>query len=71
MDYDRWVGWLSSNLKSSDAIVLEATTNAWQVYDQVVPYVGRAVVAHSGLVKLIASTRVKTDKRNVLKLARL
>jgi transposase len=71
VDYDRWAGWMKANLKSSDAIVLEATTNAWQIYDQVFPYVGQAVVAHSGLVKLIASARVKTDKRDVLKLARL
>ncbi len=62
---------MKANLKSTDAIVLEATTNAWQIYDQVVPYVGRAVVAHSGLVKLIAYARVKTDNRDVLNLARL
>jgi transposase len=71
VDYERWEGWMKANLKSTDAIVLEATTNAWQIYDQVAPYVGRAVVAHAGLVKLIAYAKVKTDHRDVLNLARL
>jgi len=71
VEYEHWEGWMKANLKTSDAIVLEATTNAWHIYDQVEPYVGWAVVAHSGLVKLIAYARVKTDKRDVLNLARL
>ncbi len=56
---------------ANDAVVLEATTNAWQFYDEVVPHAGRTVVAHPGLVKLIATARVKTDQRDVLHLARL
>ena len=55
----------------TDAVVLEATTNAWTFYDQVAPLAGRTVVAHPGLVKVIASARVKTDNRDVLHLARL
>ena len=34
-DHERWEEWMKTNLKITDAIVLEATTNAWQVYDQV------------------------------------
>ena len=71
VEYEHWEEWMKANLKASDAIVLEATTNAWHIYDQVKPYVGWAVVAHPGLVKLIAYARVKTDKRDVLNLARL
>ncbi len=71
VDYEHWEGWMKANLKASDAIVIEATTNAWHIHDQVEPYVGRAVVAHPGLVNLIAYAKVKTDKRDVLKLARL
>jgi transposase len=71
LDYEHWEGWMKANLKASDAIVIEATTNAWHIYDQVATSVGRAVVAHPGLVKLIAYARVKTDKRDVLNLARL
>jgi len=63
--------WHTKHLHPTDAVVLEATTNAWTFYDQVAPRVGRAVVAHPGLVKVIASARVKTDNRDVLQLARL
>ena len=71
LDLGEWAVWMSKHLQPTDAIVLEATTNAWTFYDQVAPLVGRAVVAHPGLVKVIASARVKTDNRDVLHLARL
>ncbi len=70
-NFGEWVLWLQKHLHPSDALVLEATTNAWTFYDQVAPHVGRAVVAHPGLVKVIATARVKTDNRDVLHLARL
>jgi len=63
--------WAQANLRPTDSVVLESTTNAWHIYDQVAPLVGRAVVAHPALVKLIASTRVNTDTRDVLHLSRL
>lgn len=66
-----WGAWMKANLRPTDAVVLEATTNAWHLYDQLAPYVGRRVVAHAGLVKLIACSKVKTDGRDVLHLARL
>jgi len=71
LDLGEWAVWMPKHLHPTDAIVLEATTNAWTFYDQVAPYVGRAVVAHPGLVKVIASARVKTDNRDVLHLAQL
>jgi transposase len=71
INYEHWEAWLKVNLKARDALVIAATTNAWHIYDQVEPYAGRAVVAHPGLVKLISYARVKTDKRDVLNLARL
>jgi len=70
-DWGEWAVWSAHHLRPTDAIVLEATTNVWEVYDDVAPLVGRAVVAHPGLVKVIASARVKTDNRDVLHLARL
>jgi transposase len=51
--------------------VLEATTNAWLVYDLLVPSVERVVVVHPYHVKLIAASMVKTDKIDTLVLARL
>jgi transposase len=71
LDLGEWALWMPAHLHLTDAVVLEATTNAWTFYDQVAPHAGRAVVAHPGLVKVIASARVKTDNRDVLHLARL
>jgi transposase len=67
----RWTEWAAANLHPTDAVVLEATTNAWTIYDQVVKLVGRGVVAHPAKVKLIADARVKTDRVDVLTLAKL
>ena len=71
LDLGEWAVWLPKHVHPTDAIVLEATTNAWTFYDQVAPHAGRTVVAHPGLVKVIASARVKTDNRDVLHLAQL
>jgi transposase len=71
LDLDRWPAWAQANLTATDAVVIEATTNAWHIYDQVVPLVGRVVVAHPPKVKQIAAARVKTDKHDVLVLAQL
>jgi hypothetical protein len=66
-----WREWAQANLLPTDAVVLEATTNAWALYDLLVTLVGRAVVAHPAKGKLIADARVKTDKVDVLTLAHL
>ncbi|HEY6410651.1 MAG TPA: hypothetical protein VIY29_24630 [Ktedonobacteraceae bacterium] len=50
-------------------MVLEATSNAWLLYDQLEPLVGSVTVAHPLAVKLIAAARVKTDSRDTIKLA--
>src|SRR5215216_2785648 len=71
VELHRWPDWAQANLHPTDAVVLEATTNAWAIYDQVVTLVGRVVVAHPAKVKLIAEARVKTDKVDVLTLAQL
>lgn len=67
----RFPEWAQANLKPSDAVVIEATTNTWTLYDTLAPLVGKAVVANSYQVKLIAAARVKTDKHDVWSLARL
>lgn len=60
-----------ANLLPTDAVVLEATSNAWTLYDQLQPLVASVTVAHPGKVQGIASSRVKTDPRDALHLARL
>ena len=63
--------WAPIHLTHADAVVLEATSNAWLLYDQLQPLVAEVVVAHPQAVKLIAAARVKTDSRDTIKLASL
>lgn len=63
--------WAKKNLGEGDAVVIETTTNVWDIYDIVQPLVGHAVVAHAGGVRQIAEARVKTDKEDVKRLIRL
>jgi transposase len=67
----RFKKWAEENLRDTDEVVLEATTNTWDVYDTVVPLVKRVVVAHPAEVKQIANARVKTDTQDVNRLIRL
>src|SRR6266508_2463569 len=71
VELHRWSEWAQANLHPTDAVVIEATTNAWVLYDLLVTLVGRAVVVHPAKVKLIDEARVKTDKVDVLSLAQL
>jgi len=63
--------WCKRHLQPSDAVVLEASTNVWDLYDRLVPQVAEVQVAHPHKVKLIAASFVKTDKRDAIALARL
>jgi transposase len=63
--------WAGNNLRVGDAVVIETTTNVWDIYDIVAPLVTCAVVAHAGAVRQIAEARVKTDKQDIERLLRL
>jgi transposase len=63
--------WAAANLRKGDAVVIETTTNVWDVYDIVSPLVSYVVVAHAGGVRQIAEARVKTDKKDIERLIRL
>ncbi|MBD3250947.1 hypothetical protein GF380_00505, partial [Candidatus Uhrbacteria bacterium] len=54
--------WVPMNLRQGDAVVLESTSNAWDIYDLVDPLVSKTVVANPRKVGQIAQARVKTDK---------
>ncbi|GHO63036.1 IS110 family transposase [Ktedonobacter sp. SOSP1-52] len=71
MSFDQFEEWSPTHLYSTDAVVLEATTNAWDLYDRLQPLVASVTIAHPLLVKLISAARVKTDARDTLNLARL
>jgi transposase len=63
--------WARKHLRPTDEVVLEATSNAWYIYDLLEPLVAEVVVANPYHVKLIAASMVKTDRRDTLVLARL
>lgn len=63
--------WAQANLLPSDQVVIEATGNAWTVHDLLSPLVQGCLVADARQVKWIAHAAVKTDKQDVLRLAKL
>jgi transposase len=67
----RFRSWAEKNLRAGDAVVLETTTNVWDIYDIVAPLVSRTLVAHAGAVRQIAEARVKTDGEDIKRLLRL
>jgi transposase len=71
VEMQRFRAWAEQNLRPTDEVVLEATTNTWDIYDMVAPLVARVVVAHPAEVKQIANARVKTDNQDVVRLIRL
>jgi len=71
VEMERFKAWAEANLCQTDEVVLEATTNTWDIYDTVAPLVKRVVVAHPAEVKQIANARVKTDNQDVVRLLRL
>ena len=71
IEMEKFGEWAGKNLRAGDAVVLETTTNVWDIYDIVAPLVTRALVAHAGAVRQIAEARVKTDKEDVKRLIRL
>jgi transposase len=69
--FEAFAHWAPEHLTPTDLVVLEATSNAWLLYDQLKPLVADVIVAHAQAVKLIAAARVKTDARDTIKLASL
>jgi len=67
VEMERFKVWAEQNLEKTDEVVLEATTNTWDVYDTIAPLVRRVVVAHPAEVKQIANSRVKTDNQDVIR----
>lgn len=64
----RFAKWVQKNLNPTDAVVLESTSNAWEIYDLISPLVARTLVANPLKVGQIAGSKVKTDKLDVERL---
>ncbi len=70
----RWTnfqGWAQQHLTPQDAVVLEMTTNALTVYDEISPQVHSVTVVHPPYVALVARARGKTDRKAALILPQL
>jgi len=63
--------WLKKTLTKQDEVVLEMTTNTWQLYDELVEYAGSVLVVHPPHVALITRSQVMNDKIAASILARL
>lgn len=63
--------WMKKTLTKQDDVVLEMTTNTWQLYDELSMYAGRVMVVHPPHVALITRSQVMNDKIAASILARL
>jgi transposase len=63
--------WMKKNLTKQDEVVLEMTTNTWQLYDELVEHTGSVTVVHPPHVALITRSQVMNDKIAASILARL
>lgn len=63
--------WMEKTLNQEDAVVLEMTTNTWQLYDELSPHVQSVTVVHPPHVALITRSQVMNDKIAASILARL
>jgi transposase len=71
VELDEWPSWAGQHLRKTDVLVVEATGNTWAFYDSVVEGVTRVEVANVGKLPWIGQAKVKTDKQDVMKLAKL
>jgi len=63
--------WMKKTLTRQDELVLEMTTNTWQLYDELSSYAGSITVVHPPHVALITRSQVMNDKIAASILARL
>ena len=63
--------WAQRHLRPTDQVVLEATTNTWDLYDLLTPLVARVVVADPAKTKAKIAAPVKTDTRDTIEMAKL
>jgi transposase len=68
---DTFAAWAQIQLRATDHVALESTTNAWAVYDVVEPLVADVRVADAHKLSLISRSPHKTDQHDALVLAKL
>ncbi len=65
------IAFAQSQLKPTDQVALEATTNTWGIVDLLEPYVADITVSNPMKTRVIAEAKVKTDKIDAEVLAQL
>jgi transposase len=68
LDFERWI---EREIHAGDAVVIEMTTNTWEVYDLLLPRAHHVLVVHPQHIKAIVEAQVKTDRKAALTLAEL
>lgn len=58
VEFTRLENWMNKTLTPQDAVVLEMTTNTWQLYDELTPRVHSVTVVHPPHVALITRSQV-------------
>jgi transposase len=71
VEYSRLGAWIEKTITKQDAVILEMTTNAWQIHDELAPYAYSVTVVHPPHVALIVRAQVMNDKIAAMQLARL
>jgi transposase len=71
VELSRLEAWMKKTITKQDELVLEMTTNTWQLYDELCEYAGSVLVVHPPHVALITRSQVMNDKIAASILARL
>ena len=71
VEFSHLEAWMKKTLTKQDEVVLEMTTNTWQLYDELCEYAGSVLVVHPPHVALITRSQVMNDKIAASILARL
>src|SRR5688500_29856 len=61
--YTHLTTWIQQQLTPNDAVVLEMTTNAFQLHDELQPLVHSVTLVHPPHVALVTQVPVKTDTK--------
>lgn len=71
VEMSRLEQWARKRLTKQDAVVLEMTTNAYEIYDALSPLGQSVTIVHPPKVALVTRVPVKTDQKAALTLAQL
>ena len=71
VELSRFEVWMKKVLTKQDEVVLEMTTNTWQLYDELIVYAGSVLEVHPPHVALITRSQVMNAKLAASILARL